>query len=222
MALGKIVVHRHLHRGRDDVPVVDVPQPDAPHGDRGLRGLERIEPRVVASRVDARRLVVRPHADGDRRERLGLGILLQHRDGGGGEADDAVERLARPDRLEDAHVDLVQEALRLQGAHVLTDPGVAELRSEPGGSFVTHLREDEKVVPQAEARDRRPEAPRRGVVLRQCVHERGDEVLRVFVHVLVCGPRQGELVRPVECQLGRRRRSCRRLVGVGAVGSGLP
>ena len=42
---------------------------------------------------------------------------------------------------------------------------------ELGGPFVADLREDEEVVRQAEVRDRRPEAPRRDVLVRQRVGE---------------------------------------------------
>ena len=74
------------------------------------------------------------------------------------------------------------------------------------GLRLVDLLEDEEVVRQAEACDRRPESLGRGGGVPQR-HGKGlDEVLRVPVYVPVGGPRQRELVRLVERQRGRPRR----------------
>ena len=92
------------------------------------------------------------------------------------------------------------------GAELLGRPDVAELRGEAGGLRIVDLLEDEEVVRQPEACDRRPEGLGRGGGVLQC-HGKGlDEVLRVLVHVPVRGPRQRELVCLVERQRGRPRR----------------
>ena len=72
----------------------------------------------------------------------------------------------------------------------------SSLRAAPARFALTFAR-TRRLYANAEVRDRRPEAPRRGVVAcSQRVGEGLDEILRVLVHVLVRGPRQRELVLP--------------------------
>jgi hypothetical protein len=91
----------------------------------------------------------------------------------------------------------------LEGAHALGSPRGPELQLEHPRSRRIDLREDEEVVRQAEVRNRRPEALRRDVAVRQGVSEARSKVEGVRVDVLVRGPRQRELGRIVERQLVR-------------------
>ena len=91
IALREALEHRHLHGGGDDVPLVDVTDPDAVDGERDLRGLEGVDPgrrRGRAPPAEDLRLVATT-GDSDELGCQGLGRRVLHED------DDGARREAR-------------------------------------------------------------------------------------------------------------------------------
>ena len=81
----KVLEHRHQHGGGDDVPLVDVTEPDAVDGDRDLGRLEGVDPGGGGGRAlpaeDLR--LVAPAGDADELGSQGLGRRVLHQDGDG-------------------------------------------------------------------------------------------------------------------------------------------
>ena len=201
-----LVVERHQQGCAHDMPVPDVPRPDAVEGDGGLGSLKGVEPgarggHAVSIDLFLGTLVAR-HDDFDGLQGFGGRILSQQGERGGCEARVAFDGLRLQDFVETQVYGV--EQLAFQQRLDVYRPFFAKSGFEVGGVLRVHFLQNQQVVRKAVLRDGRPEF----AVGHLRIGERGCIIgqlgFRTFVHRVESRPGHCKLFRRGQRKQGNR------------------